>query len=205
MKYFITIALIISTLPVIHAQSESQIREWNKNEKKYLKGQLKRGKSLFNSKDTLYQFESRRLKEDISAIYFVTDVVLTQCDTSYLCHSLFAKGMLTGEVFYKELNTNPSNFNKDVWTTENGDTVKNHMWNDGRGSLYILYFEHLSQLDKKHFRYFCIWTSMATHLTGGHHVSYIVLYNESADKKTELKDFIRNSTHYRLYSSHGEI
>ena len=205
MKNLITIILTIFMFMGVNAQNKSEQKERTKNEKAYKKRQLYKARQIFSRAEELFPIEAKEIVHDSSEVYFKTDVVLTRCSTHWLCNSLFAKGMLTGEMFYKEANLDPNWFNKDVWTTEEGDTIKNHLWNDGKGSLTILNFEHLSQLDKKDRRYFCIWTTMQTHLTGGHNVYYLVLGNRNANKQTELKEFIINSTSYKLYYSHGEI
>ena len=63
--------------------------------------------------------------------------------------------MLTGEMFYNELNLDPNDFISTIAIEiESGDTLKTELWNNRKGSLIINSSRHLKKLDKKNDTFF---------------------------------------------------
>ena len=113
--------------------------------------------------------------------------------------------MLTGEMFYNELNLDPNDFISTIAIEiESGDTLKTELWNNRKGSLIINSSRHLKKLDKNK-RHFLLQVNTDKITSVGHFVFCLVLENKNATKETNLINFINNAKRYRQYYSHGAI
>ncbi len=206
MKTILTSLLFIFALSSVIGQTDHP--KLNKEERRFHHKQHQKVKMKFESNKDLESLPIIRntLINDTSKIYFKTNTVLTLCPEKELCNPMFASGLMTGEMFYKSGEMDPNRNYSMILTNENGDTIKqNPLWNDGKGSMIILNFEHVRELDKNDKRYFVVSVTTQIGFIAGASFYYLELENDSATKKTDIQDFMLNSTKYRLFYSHAEM
>ena len=203
MKIILTLLIVISASFYTNAQSDYDAK--SKELKKYNRTELRLAKKAF-SKPIYYEIiKTQNVKIDTPQSTYKSDIILTLCSNSIYCDELFGKGKLTGEMFYNKWKINPNTDSRVLINTIDGDTIKTKLWNNGKGSLTILNFEHLAKLDKEKERKFVIWATSVKLFGGGHSVFFLSLKNKNADKKTSLTDFIENASEFKLIYSHNEI
>lgn len=199
----LTLTIVISASFWANAQSEYNPN--SKEVKKYHQTELRLARKAF-SKSTEYDYiKKRNVQIDTLNSTYKTDIILTLCSKDFFCKELFGKGKLTGEMFYDKWKINPNVDSRILINKIDGDTIKNKLWNNGKGSLTILNFEHIPNLDKRTKRRFVIWATTEKLFGGGHSVFFLSLKNDSSDKETDLTDFIKNATEIKLIYSHNEI
>lgn len=187
------------------ANAQSEYNPNSKEVKKYHQTELILARKAF-SKSTEYDYiKKRNVQIDTLNSTYKTDIILTLCSKDFFCKELFGKGKLTGEMFYDKWKINPNVDARILINQIDGDTIKNKLWNNGKGSLTILNFEYIPNLDKRTERRFVIWATTEKLFGGGHSVFFLSLKNDRSDKETDLTDFIKNATEIKLIYSHNEI
>jgi hypothetical protein len=199
----LTLIIVISASFCTNAQTEYDTN--SKELKKYNRTELRNAKRAFSKQSEYELILTRNVEIDTLQSTYKSDVVLTLCPTDFYCNKLFKKGKLTGEMFYEKWKINPNSDSRVLINKIDGDTIKTKLWNNGKGSLSILNFKHLPKLDTKTERKFVIWATSEKLFGGGHSVFFLSLKNDNAKKKTNLNDFIKNSSGFKLIYSHNEI
>ncbi len=203
MKILLTFIIVISASFLANAQSEYDAN--SKEIKKYHRTELRYAQRAFSKPVEYDNIKTRKVQVDSLNSTYKTDIILTLCSNDFFCDELLGKGKLTGEMFYEKWKINPNTDSRILINQIDDDTIKTKLWNNGKGSLTILNFEHIPKLDKGKERKFVIWATTAKLFGGGHSVFFLSLKNDKADKKTNLTDFIENATEIKLIYSHNEI
>jgi hypothetical protein len=203
MKILLTLIIVISATFYANAQLEYDTN--SKEIKKYNRNELKLAKKTFDKLSDYEKINTQEVHIDTIDSTFKTDIILTQCSKDFFCYELFQDGKLTGEMFYEKMKINPNADSRILINQKNGDSIKTKLWNKGKGSLTILNFEHIPKLDKRAERRFVIWTTTEKLFGGGHSVFFLSIKNDGADKLTNLIDFMKNATEFKLIYSHSEI
>jgi hypothetical protein len=205
MKILLTLIIVILASLNTNAQSESEYLDTSKELKKYQRTELRRVKQAFSKRTEFKNIETRNVKVDTFQSTYKSNTILTLCSGNFYCDELFGNGKLTGEMFYERLRINPYADSRVYINKIDGDTLKTKLWNNGKGSLAILNFKHLPELDKRTERKFIIWATTVKLFGGGHSVFFLSLKNNKADKNTDLNDFIENASEFKLIFSHNEM
>ena len=198
----LTLIIVISASFCTSAQTEYDTN--SKELKKYNRTELRNAKQAFSKQAEYELIQTRNVKIDTLNSTYKSDIVLTLSSSDFYCEKLFKNGKLTGEMFYEKWKINPDSDSRVLINKIDGDTIKTKLWNNGKGSLSILNFKHLPKLDSKTERKFVIWATSEKLFGGGHSVFFLSLKNDKADKKTNLNDFITNSSEFKLIYSHNE-
>ena len=203
MKILLTLIIVISASFWTNAQSEYDPN--SKEVKKYHRSELRHAKKAFSRLAEYNNIKIRNVQTDTLNSTYKTDIILTLCSNDFFCDELFGKGKLTGEMFYEKWKINPNADSRILINQIDGDTIKTKLWNNGKGSLTILNFEHIPKLNKRTERRFVIWATTVKLFGGGHSVFFLSLKNDKANKETDLTDFIKSATDFKLIYSHNEI
>jgi hypothetical protein len=188
-----------------YTNAQSDFDTNSKEIKKYHRNELRLAKKAFTKAIDYESINTKKVQIDTLNSTYKTDIILTQCSKDFFSDELFGKGKLTGEMFYEKMKINPNSDSRILINQKDGDTIKTKLWNNGKGSLSILNFVHMPELDKKTERRYVIWTTTEKLFRGGHSVLFLSIKNKTANKETSLTNFIENATEIKLIYSHNEI
>ncbi len=199
---FLFAPLLTLLIQTALAQSPEEPKQWEKNRAEYHKEQIKRAKKIFRSCIYNSTTPSVTVNYDSLENTYKSDVVLSFV-TDTICSSLFLNGILTGEMFYNAIDLDPSKHYDEGWRTEEGDTLKNSLWNGGKGSLIIIHCEPLPEIDKGTEKNFCIWVTTQKLMTGGHMIYYLKL--DTRSNYDSFQNFLDQCSVKCFQFSHSEV
>ena len=145
----ILLTLIIVSSASFWANAQSEYSPNSKEVKKYHRTELRQAKKALLTSDVYDFIKTRDVQIDTLNSTYKTDIILTLCSNDFFCDKLFGQGKLTGEMFYEKWKINPNDDARILINQIDGDTIKNKLWNNEKGSLTILNFYNIPKMDKR--------------------------------------------------------